>query len=519
MSSSSMAPEGPHPRRPSPVRTVGRLSIGSSQASMHEDTQTPLKPGVGAAGARSPSCQQQRSPNQSVRVKSRSSPHRYHGSRSNGCASVTASPQRDSSSVGRSQSVRSTRRPHPTSQTFRQRIASIPGDTLTAQQDGSNDSRASSNNSLTSDEAGEVLRLRNFAVTAKGIVNRGDSFRSKSRSTHSVSSNGSGQKLAIPGSSASASPSDGGDASSDVALDKFYICASLDSDGHVVSSLQQPLPHPLLGERAALVPASCFEPAAPSTRPPDVVITKTAEPGLARYRVLVLGATEVGKTSLTNQFMTSEYICTYDSPVDEYNDKAVRVVLNGEESELLFFEHPHREELLQTKTAAQAMRSSTAPFNPVATYSPDAYLVVYNVCSRSSLKTAKDYLSLIRRWDSANPKAIILVGNKTDLVRLRTVTTDEGRCLATGESVKFIETSAGINHHVDELLAGLLHQIRLKSHKREDDPSRKPDSILIRGRNSSCTSSFSGCKAKVFLKRFLRKACSRSRSCDDLHVL
>lgn len=69
---------------------------------------------------------------------------------------------------------------------------------------------------------------------------------------------------------------------------------------------------------------------------------------------------------------------------------------------------------------------------------------------------------------------------------------------------------------MDELLAGLLHQIRLKSHNSEKE-GRKRDSVRIRGRNSS--SSFSGCKAKVFLKRFLRKACSRSRSCDDLHVL
>lgn len=151
-------------------------------------------------------------------------------------------------------------------------------------------------------------------------------------------------------------------------------------------------------------------------------------------------------------------------------------------------------------------------------YRPDAYLVVYNVCSRSSLKVAKEYLSLIHRWDNVDHKAVIMVGNKTDLVRHRTVTTDDGRCLATNERVKFIETSACINHHVDELLAGLLHQIRLKNQISYKE-SCKRESVRMRGRNSSCTSSFSGCKAKVFLKRFLRKACSRSRSCDDLHVL
>lgn len=446
------------------------------------------------AGTRTPSSQQQRSPNHSVRRKPRSSPHRYHGSHSNGCASASASPQKDASYVSRSQSMRTARRPQSLDHRFRQRIASIPGDMLMVNQDhvlGSNDSQGSSNNSLPSDEGGDVLRLRNFAVTSKGIVNRGDSFRSKSRSTHSVASNGSGHKLAVPA----------GQEEGDSPVEKSYVCATLDNAGHVVSSVQHL--GAAMGETARLeggFPEDALS--QPAALPPEVVVTRTGDTELARYRVLVLGAMEVGKTSLTRQFMTSEYICAYDSSLDEENEKTVTVVLNGEESELVFIEHPSLEDLK----------------NPVSTYNPDAYLVVYSVASRSSWQAAKEYLSVIHRWDNAEHKAIILVGNKTDLVRLRTVSTEDGRSLATHETVKFIETSAGINHHVDELLAGLLHQIRLKQLHIEKERKRR-DSVKIRSRNSSCASSFSGCKAKVFLKRFLRKACSRSRSCDDLHVL
>ncbi|KAH7979410.1 hypothetical protein HPB49_009354 [Dermacentor silvarum] len=137
------------------------------------------------------------------------------------------------------------------------------------------------------------------------------------------------------------------------------------------------------------------------------------------------------------------------------------VVLNGEESELIFIEHVHQDELLQhTRNPCQALKTQPTLFNPAAMYRPDAYLVVYNVCSRSSLKIAKEYLSLIHRWDNVDHKAVIMVGNKTDL-----------------------------------LLAGLLHQIRLKNQISYKD-SCKRDSVRMRGRNSSCTSSFSGCKAK-----------------------
>ncbi|KAL3190889.1 hypothetical protein MRX96_019136 [Rhipicephalus microplus] len=449
-------------RRASPTRTTAQPSSSQGSAADSETCLTGDGAVGVAAGGRSPSSQQQRSPSHSVRRKPRASPRRYHGSHSNGCASATASPLRDAS-VSRSQSMRTTRRPHSLQRHFRDRIASIPGDLLMV--NGANDSRGSSSSSLPCEEpAADLQRLRNFAVTSKG-----------SRSGH---------KLAVPGSSEV-----GGEATSDA----YCVCASLDRDRRVVSSLQPLNPEPVVRTDRATFALACLEPAGPSLSglPPEVVVTRSTEPAdLARYRILVLGAREVGKTSLINQFMTSEYIYAYDSSVDEENEKSVMVVLNGEESELIFIEHVHQDELLQhTRNPCQALRSPPTLFNPAAMYRPDAYLVVYNVCSRSSLKVAKEYLSLIHRWDNVDHKAVIMVGNKTDLVRHRTVTTDDGRCLATNERVKFIETSACINHHVDELLAGLLHQIRLKNQ----------------------ISYKESCKRE--------SACSRSRSCDDLHVL
>lgn len=40
----------------------------------------------------------------------------------------------------------------------------------------------------------------------------------------------------------------------------------------------------------------------------------------------------------------------------------------------------------------------------------------------------------------------------------------EGRSLAYSYNCKYIETSAALNHNVDELLAGVLSQIRLKQY-------------------------------------------------------
>lgn len=43
----------------------------------------------------------------------------------------------------------------------------------------------------------------------------------------------------------------------------------------------------------------------------------SASQGPAPYRVLMLGASAVGKSSLVSQFMTSEYLHAYDTSIGE----------------------------------------------------------------------------------------------------------------------------------------------------------------------------------------------------------
>lgn len=58
-------------------------------------------------------------------------------------------------------------------------------------------------------------------------------------------------------------------------------------------------------------------------------------------------------------------------------------------------------------------------------------------------------------------RGVILVGNKTDLERHREVQTPSGRKLAKDCCCKFIETSSGLDHNVNELLVGIVAQVKL----------------------------------------------------------
>ena len=57
----------------------------------------------------------------------------------------------------------------------------------------------------------------------------------------------------------------------------------------------------------------------------------------------------------------------------------------------------------------------------MSTYVPDAMVIVYSVVNGESLREAEEILQYLWRSNSMTEKAVIVVGNKTDLVRTRVV--------------------------------------------------------------------------------------------------
>ncbi|KAH8269475.1 hypothetical protein KR018_003870, partial [Drosophila ironensis] len=335
----------------------------------------------------------------------------------------------------------------------------------------------------------EYYRLRHFSITGKGVVNRGDSLKSRrSRSNNSVASSNS-------------------------------------STEHLTT--QQQLSAPTSASARTSL-ASSRE-------------SSTSNPGNGPYRVLMLGGPAVGKSSLVSQFMTSEYLHAYDTSIDdESGEKAVSVLLSGEESELIFIDHGYTE---------------MTPDECLTNYDPHGYCVIYSAADRSSFSVAEQVLQVL--WTNQNiaQKAVILVSNKADLARSRLVTSEEGKAMATAYDCKFIETSVGINHNVDELLVGLLSQIRLKLENPEKSRDLFRKRSIRKSKRRACSPLSAGClnantplgplgeavgtppgsaqssprkyrgsrtstslKVKGLLGRVWTRD-SKSKSCENLHVL
>jgi len=218
-----------------------------------------------------------------------------------------------------------------------------------------------------------------------------------------------------------------------------------------------------------------------------------------------MGESQVGKTSLVSQCLTSDYMNTYDASLDEeYGEKSVSVALDGQEAELTFIDHPSNEMSVE---------------NILSTYEPQACMVVYSIIDKESFTKAEDTLQYLATQTCKDRRARILVGNKADLERSRQVSAKEGKDLASSFDAKFIETSAGLKHNVDELLVGVLKQILLRQ---DPDIAKAEQGLEIKHtRGSSCSS----LKTLKMARDILMKMCPYStnrvltKSCENLHVL
>ena len=94
------------------------------------------------------------------------------------------------------------------------------------------------------------------------------------------------------------------------------------------------------------------------------------------------------------------------------------------------------------------------------------------------------------------------MGNKADLARTRVVDTVEGCDLAVQYGLKFTETSPGMGHHIDELLVGIVMQLRLHENRFFQPQPQQSFKQTLRG----------------FLNIFTGKEDEKRKSCRNLNM-
>lgn len=181
-------------------------------------------------------------------------------------------------------------------------------------------------------------------------------------------------------------------------------------------------------------------------------------------RFVVLGKPGVGKSALVVRFLTKRFIWEYDSSQERtYRHQTVI----DEEHVLL--------EILDT--AGPAKDDSIQREGMIRW--ADGFVIVYAVNDRESFDEARDtkqYLDQVKRTNVH----CVLIGNKTDLLHERKVTTSEGRQLALELSCAFVETSASDSMtEISEAFQDLHRDIRRRK-QMEGKPRRRSSAQQMR---------------------------------------
>lgn len=154
------------------------------------------------------------------------------------------------------------------------------------------------------------------------------------------------------------------------------------------------------------------------------------------YKLVVLGDGGVGKTALTIQLCLNHFVETYDPTIEDSYRK--QVVIDNTACMLEVLDTAGQEEY--TALRDQWIRDG------------EGFVLVYSISSRSSFTRIPRFHGQILRvkessttggnYSANNNVPIMLVGNKSDRVTEREVSTQEGHALARDLGCEFVEASA-----------------------------------------------------------------------------
>ncbi|KRX99320.1 GTP-binding protein Rheb [Trichinella pseudospiralis] len=166
--------------------------------------------------------------------------------------------------------------------------------------------------------------------------------------------------------------------------------------------------------------------------------------------IFIIGADEVGKKSLIKELIKAANMNNQDSSTESENstENVVPILVEGNEFHLNFSE----KNMALINEIPRCVKNEHT-----------AIIIMYDVTNSSSFSSAADALyamtSKLNDLDKEATLPILLIGNKIDLERHRTIEFSEGKELARSYNISFLEVSVILGHQVEEILKVLLNSL------------------------------------------------------------
>jgi small GTP-binding protein len=144
------------------------------------------------------------------------------------------------------------------------------------------------------------------------------------------------------------------------------------------------------------------------------------------YKIVLIGSTGVGKSSLCTQFTRNKFQERYEPTIEDYYRR--EAILDGDEVVFDIIDTAGQEGNLTNLDMLMSQGSG--------------FLLVYDITRKDSYAEVQVFYDRILNIKNVSNPPIILVGNKLDMAVKRTISFDEGMSLGRKWNCKFYEVSA-----------------------------------------------------------------------------
>lgn len=175
------------------------------------------------------------------------------------------------------------------------------------------------------------------------------------------------------------------------------------------------------------------------------------------YKILIVGESGVGKSSILLRFCDEPFIQSYISTIGV--DFKIRTLnINDKIYKLQIWDTAGQEKF----------RTITSSYYRGA----HGVLLVYDVTDKNTFNALSLWCEEINRY--INGTAIIIIGNKIDMSKKRVVDYNEARTFAEVNNYSFFETSAKDDSNIDNVFLELVKKMNSKP---EIDKDPRPNTV------------------------------------------
>ena len=169
---------------------------------------------------------------------------------------------------------------------------------------------------------------------------------------------------------------------------------------------------------------------------------------MKEYKVVVMGSGGVGKSCLTVQFVSGTFLETYDPTIEDFYRKEIEMD-----------NAPCVIEILDTAGTEQF-----ASMRDLYIKNGQGFVLVYSITNAQSFVDIQPLREKIFQLKGARNSALVLVGNKCDMINERSVTQRDAAYLAAEWVCPFYESSAKTRVNVNNVfleVVKVINQMKL----------------------------------------------------------